>query len=369
MKVLIMGGCADMAVPLLKLLQGDELFTEILLADINEKKAKEIAAEHGVKFKGCYCDAADHDAVVFLMRGQDAVFAYAGPFYIFEKMLAACAIEAGTDYISIADDYDAYLAVIELEEAARQNNVKILTGFGNSPGLTQILSRKGYNEVPGTHRINVHWCAGSDEAAGASNLTHLFHIFNGTTLQTLEGREVAVKTGGAKKLVEFPEPIGKTPVYYTGHAESVSLPRNLHGLDEVTLHGGVKPNYIVKLLKIMSALRLFSTHRKRSTLARFFYKIEGLFASEGIDKSAGRIDIFGYSDGKSYYKYFTYVGHIAEITSIPAYVAARSLHQGKFKNKPGGVYAAERLLEEPDDFIGEMKSLGVEIFESDVKEV
>ncbi len=369
MKVLLLGGGGDMAVPLLALLQKDDVFSDVIIADINDVKAMEIAARLGEGFTARYCDATDHEGVVSLMKGCDVVFSYVGPFYLFERDMAACAIKAGVSYVSIADDYDAYLAVIELEEEARRKGVKILTGFGNSPGLTQILARRGYNDVPGTNRINVHWCAGSDEAAGPSNLTHLFHIFNGTTLQTLGGKEVRVKTGGAKKPVEFPEPIGKTPVYYTGHAESVSLPRNLTGLDEATLHGGVKPNYIVKLLKIMSALRLFSTHRKRAALARFFYRIENLFASKGIDRSVGRIDIHGESEGKKYYKYFTYVGHIAEITSLPAYTAARWLCQGRFDSLPGGVYAAERLLEEPSAFIDELKSRGIEIFESEVQEV
>ncbi len=369
MKVLVLGGCADMAVPLNRMLQQDDAVSSVVLADLNVEKARSIASGLGPKFSAEKLDAQDHAAVVCAMKGQNIVLCYVGPFYRFEKALASCAIEAGVHYVSICDDYDAYLDVVALDEQAKAAGVKVLTGFGNSPGLTQVLARKGYNAVPGTYRINVHWCAGSDEAAGVSNLTHLFHIFNGTTLQTLGGKEQRVRTGGAKKLVDFPPPIGKCHVYYTGHAESVSLPRNLSGLSEVTLHGGVKPGYIVKLIQVLSVLKLLSTHKKRARLARFFHRIEGWFQSKGLDRSVGRIDIYGQDGATVLYKYFTYVGHIAEITSTPAFLAAKWLCAGRFDALPGGVYAAERLLVQPDAFIEGLKAMGVEIFESDIQKV
>jgi saccharopine dehydrogenase-like NADP-dependent oxidoreductase len=298
------------------------------------------------------------------MRGQDVSLSYIGPFYVFESRMACCAIEAVVPYVSIADDYDAYLEVIKLDDAARGAGVKILTGFGNSPGITQVLARKGFNEVPGARRISVNWCAGSSESVGVSNLVHFFHIFQGTTLQYFSGKEVPVRTGDGKKRVEFPEPIGRTPVYYTGHAESVSLPRNLPGLAEVTVHGGVKPNYIVGLVKFMSAFGWFSTHQRRVRFARFFHRIEHWFTSPGLDKSVGRVEVHGSQEGKPVQKYFTYVGHIAEITSIPAWIAAKWLVQGRFNGMPGGVYAPERLLEDPGPFIAALREMGVEISES-----
>lgn len=360
MKMLVLGGCADMAVPLLWQLAKDDEVTSVTLADLNGAKATRLAQEWGAKFRGVACDANDAPAVTGLIPGHDVVLCYVGPFYVFEKKLAKCAIDAGVHYVSIADDYDAYLDVLTLDDEARRAGVKVLTGFGNSPGLTQILARKGYNETPNPYRISVNWCAGSDESVGPSNLTHLFHIFNGTTLQWFDGKEVRVKTGAGRKRVSFPQPIGENPVYYTGHAESVSLPRNLPGLREVTLHGGAKPAYIISLVKLLSALGLLRTHARRAALARFFHHIEGWFSSEGLDKSVGRVEVYGEENGKPCCTCFVYVGHIAEITSFPAYVAAKWLCSGKFDDKPGGVYAAERILERPDPFLEELRALGVD---------
>ena len=143
MKILVLGGCADMAVPLLSILKADTDVERVTLADINDAKACQRASELGGKFQGARCDANDHDSVVGVMRGHAVCISYVGPFYVFETKMARCAIEAGIPYVSIADDYDAYLEVIKLDDAARDAGVKILTGFGNSPGITQILARKG----------------------------------------------------------------------------------------------------------------------------------------------------------------------------------------------------------------------------------
>lgn len=361
MKFLVLGGCADMAVPLLKRLHEDDAVSGVIVADLDEAKAKRLAEGCGGKFTGRYCDAADASGVIGLMRGCDVAVCYIGPFYRFERALAACAIEAGVHYVSIADDYDAYLDVITLDEAARQAGVKILSGFGNSPGITQVLAAKGYHALDRPRRIHVNWCAGAGESVGASNLMHLFHIFEGSTLQWKDGKEVRVQTGTCPKRVTFPEPIHDAIIYYTGHAESVSLPRNLPGLEEVTLHGGTKPHYIVTLLKLMRATGAFKTHQRRAALARFFHRVESWFPSGGLDKSVGRVDIIGEKNGREVCLSYSYVGHIADITSMPAYLAAKRLCEGAYDALPGGVYAPERLLKAPDDFLDGLKELGVDI--------
>ncbi|NLZ28590.1 MAG: hypothetical protein GX887_06450 [Firmicutes bacterium] len=361
MKILLLGGGAEMAAPLIPLLLAEEDVGIITLADLNLERVQSIAKDEP-RLEAVSVDASDGAEVEKMIGQHDLAINYIGPFYHFERDLAHAAIRAGKPYVSICDDYDAYLDVITLDVEAREKGVKVLTGFGNSPGITQILAKKGYLSMAEPRRINVHWCAGSDEAVGPSNLTHLLHIFNGTTLQWLDGREVRVKTGQGKKVVEFPQPIGKNPVYYSGHAESVSLPRNLPGLTEVTLHGGVKPPYIVALVKLFSALGLSNTHKRRAALARIFHRIEDRFASAGIDQSVGRIDVHGFDEsGREQHRTYSYVGHIAEITSIPCLTAALRLGRGQWDHLPGGVYAPELIVEDPDEFLQELIERGVKI--------
>ncbi|MEW5945937.1 MAG: saccharopine dehydrogenase NADP-binding domain-containing protein [bacterium] len=361
MKVLILGGAGDMARAALSVLADETAVSLVTVADINERKAGAIAAGLGGKFRSARADGMDRAGTVELMKQHDVSIGFVGPFYIFEKRMSEAAIEAGVGYVSICDDYDAYLEAAALDEKAREKSVKILTGFGNSPGITQMLARKGYDSMDKPRRINIAWAAGSNEDVGPTNLMHFFHIFNATTLQWLDGAEKRVRTGRGRRVVEFPPPMGKLPVYYTGHAESVSIPRNLAGLEEVTLHGGVHPPYIISIVKLFSALGLLATHRRRKAVAGFISRVQGVFRMGGVDKSVFRVDAHGEHAGKKCHRWYTGVGPIAQITSVPAVVAAVWLAEGRFDHKPGGVYSAERLLDDPDPFLDELKRRGIHL--------
>jgi hypothetical protein len=79
------------------------------------------------------------------------------------------------------------------------------------------------------------------------------------------------------------------------------------------------------------------------------------------DKSAGRVEAWGSHRGRDKYVYYTFVGHIAFITSCPCLQAILWLKQGRFDHLPGGVYSPERLIEHPSSFLDELKARGLEM--------
>ena len=80
-----------------------------------------------------------------------------------------------------------------------------------------------------------------------------------------------------------------------------------------------------------------------------------------IKPTVGRVEVWGTDGGKEKKVYYTYVGHIAFITSAPCLQAAVWLCRGKFDHLPGGVYAPERLLEDPEEFLSALRARGVEM--------
>jgi saccharopine dehydrogenase-like NADP-dependent oxidoreductase len=358
MKIVVLGGCGDMAVVADNLLVKENDVTEIVIADINLSKAEKMAKELGPKVSAKKVDANDRASIIDAVKGCDVALGFIGPFYKFEHSIVDACIDAGTPYVSIMDDYDAYLEVIKLDEKAKKAGITCICGLGNSPGITNILAKKGYQSMDQPEKINIQWAGGSNEAVGPANVRHVLHIFSGKTLQWLNGKETWVKTGTNKKIVDFPAPMNKLPVYYTGHAESVAVPRNLKGLKEVTLHGGVHPPYIAKLATFFGNLGLSNTPKKRDNLAKILVPIEGLFATGGIDKSVFRIDAYGKKNGKPVHHYYTGVGHIADITSIPAVEGALMIARGEFK-KPG-VHSADGALE-PADFLPRLEKRGIDL--------
>jgi len=357
LRILVLGGCAAMARPALRELAKEKDVAEVVLADLNAEAAEALAREHGPQFSPRKLDASDHSSLVECLRGFDVAMGYVGPFYRFEKPIIEACIEAKTHYVSIADDFDSYLSIEPLFADAERAGITAISGLGNSPGLTNLLAKKGYQSMDAPERINVHWTGGSDEEVGPANLKHVMHIFEGETLQWLDGKEVRVKTGRGAKVVEFPEPIGVHTVFYTGHAESVSLPRNLPGLKEVTLHGGVKPTWAAIVARTFGDMGLTTTHKKRETISKLIAPVLNVFTMGGsANKSVFRIDVFGTHKGKPRHHFYTGVGHIAEITSMPCVEAALMVARGEMTKR--GVFAAEAAFE-PSDFLPRVAKRGV----------
>lgn len=360
MKTIVLGGCGDMAVVAVKLLVEEKDVDEVMIADINVEKAEKLASEMGPKAKACRVDATSPATITDAVRDYDVALGFIGPFYRFERDIVSACIDAETPYVSIMDDYDAYLDVIELDGAAKAKKMTMICGLGNSPGITNLLAKKGYRSMDDPQKIHIQWAGGSGEEVGEANVKHVLHIFAGKTIQWKNGKRVKVKTGMNRRVVDFPEPMGKLPVYYTGHAESVSVPMNLPGLKEVTLHGGTHPPYIAGLATTLGLLGLSNTPEKRDRLAKLLVPLEekGIFSKGGVDKSVFRIDAYGKHEGRRKHHYYTGVGHIADITSIPCVEGALMLARGEL-DKPG-VHAAESALD-PDDFLPRLEKRGIDL--------
>ncbi len=359
MKICVLGGCGAMAKAVLKPLADENDVSKVVIADLDGAAADEIAKQYGDKFSGCEVNALNKDSLVKCIKDVDVVMGYVGPFYIFEEKVISACIEAETHYVSIADDFDAYLAVEKLHEKAKAARITVITGLGNSPGITNLLAKKGYQSMDAPERIHINWTGGADEEVGPANVKHVMHIFSGHTLQWMDGKEVQVKTGRGEKQVLFPEPIGWQTVFYTGHAESVSVPRNLPGLLEVTLHGGARPVWVARMATKLGDWKLSDSHRKRERLAKLLSPILGVFKiGDSADKSVFRIDVYGSNKGKKRHHFYTGVGPIAEITSYPCLEGALMVGRGQIRKR--GVFAPEAILS-PNTFLPRLAKRGVEI--------
>ncbi len=362
MQVCVLGGCGDMAKVALELLAKENDVASVTIADINLDKAKQIAENLGCKFSAKFVDAKDNSSIIQAVQGHDVALGFIGPFYMFEKGIIQACIEAKVPYVSICDDYDAYLSAITLDEKAKSAGITVIAGLGNSPGITNLLAKKGYLSMDKPERIEINWAGGSNEDIGPANVKHVLHIFSGYTLQWRDGKEVRIKTGTEQKIVEFPEPMGKLPVYITGHAESVSIPCSLPGLKYVSLHGGIHPSYIARLATLLGRLGLTNTAKKREIMTKLLLPLVnlGIFSKGGIDQSVFRIDVFGERNGKPAHHYYSGVGHIAEITSIPTVEGALMIARGEL-HKPG-VHSAESAIDNVDDFLNRLQSRGVKLY-------
>jgi saccharopine dehydrogenase-like NADP-dependent oxidoreductase len=146
-------GCGEMGkVAITDLVKYGE-FDEVVVADVDMKKAekfvKKLESER-TAVSAKFIDVTDKKKLVDLMSGFDVALSCVGPFYKFALPVVKAAIEAKVNFVDICDDYDSTLKVLELDKAAKDAGITVISGLGVSPGATNILAKAGAEMLDGT---------------------------------------------------------------------------------------------------------------------------------------------------------------------------------------------------------------------------
>lgn len=320
-----------------ELLAYEEDVTEVVVLDHDLDAAGAVADRYdGVEVAAV--DATDHAGTVAALDGLDAVASAVGPFYRFEVPMASAAIEAGVPYVSICDDHEAAAGVLDLDEAARERGVPVLTGLGWTPGLTSLGARRLHDELGGLDAVRVFWAGASADATGHAVLLHTLYAFTGYVPVSRDGLIELVVAGSGREPVSFPTPLGTVETSYVGHPEPVTLPRFLPGLRRVDLKGGLAERQLDRLAARVSRLGLTRTHARREHLAAVLEPLLPTLQSvigPAPAASAWRVD--GVHDGE--HRALWGQGRMRDLTGVPLACGALLLARGEVER--AGAFAPE----------------------------
>ncbi|MGI5823800.1 MAG: saccharopine dehydrogenase family protein [Dethiobacteria bacterium] len=369
MKIVVLGGTGAMGATTVRDLLQFTAVQQVTVAARNTAAAEKLVATLGDRRAVVQkVEATSPADLVRVMQGHDVAAGALGPFYLFEKPLVEAALTAGVDYVSVCDDHDAAEAVLALDQLATAKGRRILTGLGWTPGITNLLARKGYDELDNVEKIQVYWGSSAGDSTGLAVILHTLHIFTGEVASFQGGSPTMVQAGSGKETVTFPAPLGKITVFHLGHPEPVTLPRYLPGIKEITLKGGLAENYLHSLAKICVALGLTATAPRRQRLGLFMKKILPLFpAARGRSLSGARVDITGRRSGRKIRLTYTTAERMHRLTGIPLSIGACMLAQGKIKRF--GVFAPEAPdAVDPEVFLQELarRGIGIECRETEL---
>jgi lysine 6-dehydrogenase len=361
MKIIVLGGAGDMASRAVRELVAEADVQTVTVADCNLPAAERLASELGDKAQARWVDANDPRALTEAIAGHDAAASGIGPFYRYEAKVAQAAIEAGVPYTSLCDDYDGTQAVLELDEVAKAAGVTVLTGLGWTPGLSNLLARKGADQFDLVDEINVSWGSSASDSDGYAVILHTLHIFTGWVPSFQKGRLVNVPAGSGKEVVLFPPPVGRVNCYHLGHPEPVTLPRFLPNLRTVTLKGGLSEQPLNDLAIWLARLRLTNTPAKKDLLGQVIKATLPVLSKLGEAEepcSAVRVDVGGWRDNVYGQVSYGAAAHMPELTGLPLAVGALMLARGEVRTP--GVVAPEACLE-VEPFLAELERRGLRI--------
>ncbi len=354
----------------------------LVLADSRTDGALALKARLGMdKVSVVEVDGRDRKALVGLLRDTDIVVATM-PWRM-NRTVMEVASETGADYVdfgmpfdSTGPDFDRY------SEMCRRAGISALVGMGEEPGMSDVFA--------------MHAAAKLDRADEA-------HIFDGDTA-TVEGLDMfslwspvdlldetsvpaAVFRNGriefipplsARRVYDFPSPLGPLPVYSTNHDETYFMPLGIPTLKEASFNIGIDDRFA-------HAAEIF---RKWGLLGKDLVDVKGVKVrpldvvaamlpppSEFADKVKGDtcfvVNVLGVKDGrKALVRVWTVLSHEKAYelfhTNAGAYlvgtggaVATEILIDGLVKDK--GIVIPEQLP--PDEFMRRLREKHVDIKE------
>jgi saccharopine dehydrogenase (NAD+, L-lysine-forming) len=371
MKVLILGGCGTQGSSAARELIKHEDVSQVILADKKVDLAKvHETVRSSEKISTLTLDVADSERLVNIIIGNDVVINSVGPYWRFGVQTVKAAIAAGVNYIDICDNCNVSKEIFELDESAKKAGVSICTGFGGSPGITNILAKYAADKLDEVDEIGVFWAVAVNDAFGVAGLTQAMSQFIGDVVQYIDGHWIEVAAGSGSEEVTFMEPAGKGEVYYAAHPEAVTLPRFIPGIRTVIEKGGFLPTWVSKKFMEFIDLGLVATEplvfeniptTSRDLMVSVVQNASKLWEQvEQYTYSPANVVVKGKEGRKSVTYTYRFGGRGAAGIAILNSMCARMLYQGEIQAK--GVLAPEGIAD-PQKFLGELVKRGAHFSE------
>jgi len=378
-KITILGGAGVVGTAAAKMLASQkEIFSEVVIADFNIERAKQMAKDLGSHVSGVKFDANDVKSIKSVIKGSSVVLNTVGPYYHYGIPILSAVIEAGINYADVCDDTQPTYDALKLDQAAKQAGVTALIGMGSSPGVTNLLARYGASELlKECESIDMYHAHGFEPFEGPGVIGHRFYCLSNPIPVFLDGKAqlIAQKDSAPfEEEVDFINLEGKHRVYPYPHPEPITLPLFLKtkGLKRVTNKGTVLPQEYYELTRAIHAAGLNRTDSiqvKGQKVSPYDFAIAYLiqkrdeFISQHPNKEArGCVKIVckgKTKKGKDQTYIFSLVSEgvgkgqgLGEGTGFPAAFGTILIQQGKIKEK--GVLPPEACVN-IWEFMGLMK--------------
>lgn len=362
-RIFVLGGAGNMGSELTRALLQFEDIAEVAIGESNSEAAERLAAElNDSRIRVVLTDVNQAEATAKQLQGYD-VLMNATYFGLFDAALRA-ACQARIDYADLISEPTA-----EQQALARQAGITAVSGLGCTPGLSNVLARRGANHFEEPEEIHVHWASFRTVAPSEGLLDTIIWELAAhcpTRQYYLNGRFVSVPPFHGSNVVRFAEPLGEQTVYFMPHTETVSLARNIAGIKQVTVRGTWRPE-LMNDFRVLNRYGLLDPRevevkgKKVSVADLTRQRIWQLYGGRTDRQLWGfflNVEVAGRRQGR-WARYVANASHpvewqersTAKMTGIPAAVGAVLLARHGRKTK-GIVYPEEYY--DPVEFLGEL---------------
>ncbi|MFD6514450.1 saccharopine dehydrogenase family protein [Rhodococcus sp. NPDC060176] len=204
---------------------------KVVVADRDIDAAKRVSvdlARASAEVEARSIDVTDRRSLRELLDDADVVINTVGPFFRFGVGILQVAIETGTHYLDICDDWEPAVDMLELDGAAREAGICAVVGMGASPGMSNLLAAMAVSRLGVVDDLYTAWPVdvdGEDESVEAVSAAAVHWM------QQISGKVPVVRAGR----IVYEEPLRSIALqlpggrrgnaYVVGHPEPVMFHR------------------------------------------------------------------------------------------------------------------------------------------------
>lgn len=212
---------------------------QLLIAGRSADKATALAYQLGLRAENARALDATHPQFSQTLRklGVTTLIHTAGPFQEQTYSVAHAAIQAGANYLDLADGREFVAGIGKLDAAAKQANVAVVSGVSSLPALTTAVIDRYLPEFSRLATVR----SGISSGAVVPGIATLRAVLGycGQPLRVLEKGRWTVEYGWLDTVVhEFPKPVGARPLGRCDVPDLDLLPQRYPTLETASFHAG-----------------------------------------------------------------------------------------------------------------------------------
>ena len=228
LRVAVLGAGGTIAPAIVRDLAESEEVAGLVLMDLDEGRAKEVAEAHAQgRAEALALDARDADAMRRALDGADVLVNSASYRINLEAMLGC--LGAGCHYLDLGGLYWMTQRQLAMSESFERFGLVAVLGIGSSPGKTNLMARHAVNRIGGSEAgiesIDVA-AAGRDPDAQDDGRLHPPYAIQ-TLVDELTLEPVVIRDGKPSQVaplspggvLDFGPPIGSAETIFTLHSE------------------------------------------------------------------------------------------------------------------------------------------------------
>lgn len=236
--LLVLGGYGFFGTRICHALAGNK-HIHLLVAGRDAARARALTAQLGLPPRQAL--ALDAHAPGLAPRlaelGVDTLIHTAGPFQGQDYRVACAAIDAGANYIDLADGRDFVAGIASLDARARQRGVFVTSGASSLPALSSAVVDRYLPRFRQLTSIR-HGIASGARAPGLATMTGIFSYCGKPFQRLVAGRQARTHGWLDLQRHRFAAPVGRRLLGSCDVPDLALFPQRYPGLETVTFHAG-----------------------------------------------------------------------------------------------------------------------------------